>query len=812
MRYSLLIITAVLSTCYISVVAQTTNKLTGKAIDASTGKPVEYASVVILQEKDSSVLTGMYTQPDGTFSFNPLQTGHYILRITFMGYDNLYKNITTNKPLGTLKLTPTGKVLATVEIKSEKPAFSMQIDRQVFDAGAFVTAEGGTGTDILKNIPSVDVDIDDNVTLRGKSVTIYVDGKPSPFGDAKTALQMIPAETIDRVEVINNPSAKFEANGGGGIINIVLKKDKAIGYNVMFNAGVATRGQVNGTANASLRLKKFNFFGNYNGRYESTTGSGYSYRQNLIADTSGSWFFTQDSHNKNTSHQNGGRIGLDYYLGEYNTFTLSEGFSSSGGNSEDNILLDYLNQVKDPVKSGERHNTSGNKNPNNNTAFNFRHTTSRQNEEWTAYVSYSNNKGNNNSNYFTKYNTAANPDLQANTGRSQNKFWNIQTDYTTPFGKKGKFETGGKVTLRNNNNDYNAQVYNWDSMEYQTSSLLSNTYYYKEDIYGAYVNVSNAIGNLGYMVGTRVEQAYLNGYSYTKDTSVNNKFFNVFPSVFLKYNLPHNQDQSLIFNYSTRIDRPNFDQLLPYVNNSDPQNIRVGNPALRPSLTHKFEMNYSRYYPGSKDFLNTGVYYSQANDDIDRISVLDTTTGITTTKPMNLATDKDWGANFTYNLHILKGWNVSSNLNLEYSKLTGTAISNEYFSWGINVNSNCRLPGRFNIQMNAHYRSPRVQPQGTFKAMNGIDMGVRKEMLKNNALAISLNISDILNTQQYSSHYETDAFIQDYSRKRMTRFIRLNIRYRFGKMDPNLFKRKKKPEDQEETPETEDKKPQNDRL
>ncbi|WP_440133856.1 outer membrane beta-barrel protein [Chitinophaga sancti] len=813
MRNSVLIlITAVLATCYISVQAQSTNSLTGKAVDASTGKPVEYASVVILQENDSSVLTGMYTKPDGSFSFPTIHPGNYILRISFMGYDNLYKHITNLKPIGTLKLTPTGKVLATVEIKSQKPAFSMQIDRQVFDAGAFVTAEGGTGTDILKNIPSVDVDIDDNVTLRGKSVTIYVDGKPSPFGDAKTALQMLPAETIDRVEVINNPSAKFEANGGGGIINIVLKKDKAIGYNVMFNAGLATRGQVNGTANASLRLKKFNFFGNYNGRYESATGSGYSYRQNLTADTAGTWFFSQDSHNKNTSHQNGGRIGLDYYLDDYNTFTLSEGFSSSQGNSEDNILLDYLGQTKNPLKSGERHNTSGNNNPNNNTSFNFRHTTSRQNEEWTAYVSFSNNKGNSHSNYFTNYNTAAHPDQQANTGRSRNKFWNIQTDYSTPFGKKGKFETGAKITLRNNNNDYNAQVYDWDSMQYETSGLLSNTYYYREDIYGAYVNVSNAIGNLGYMVGTRVEQAYLNGYSYTKDTSVDNKFFNVFPSLFLKYNLPHNQDQSLIFNYSTRIDRPNFDQLLPYVNNSDPQNIRVGNPALRPSLTHKFETNYSRYYPGSKDFLNTGVYYSQANDDIDRISVLDTTTGITTTKPMNLATDKDWGANFTYNLHILKGWNVSSNLNLEYSKLTGATISNEYFSWGINVNSNCRLPGRFNIQLNAHYRSPRVQPQGTFKAMNGIDMGVRKEMLKNNALAISLNISDILNTQQYSSHYETEAFIQDYSRKRMTRFIRLNIRYRFGKMDPNLFKRKKKQEDQEEMPEIEDKKPQNGRL
>jgi outer membrane receptor protein involved in Fe transport len=777
-------------------VAQTV-KLSGKAMDATTGKPVEYASVVLLKE-DSTVLTGMYTQPDGSFSFTP-PAGKYILRITFMGYNKLEKPVSSNKPLiGTLKLQPAGKVLATVEVKSEKPAFSMQIDREVYDAGAILTADGGTGTDVLKNIPSVDVDIDDNITLRGKSVTIYVDGKPSPFGDAKTALQMIPAETIDRVEVINNPSAKYEAQGGGGIINIVLKKDKAIGYNVMFNAGVATRGQLNGSANASLRIKRFNFFGNYNGRYESQAGSGYSYRQNLIADTSNTSFFSQDSHNKNSNHSNGGRLGLDFYLDDYNTFTLTEGLSSNLGNSADQIFLDYQDQQKLSLKSGLRNNGSDYNNPNNNTSFNFRHTTDRPNEEWTAYVSYSNNKSNNNSNYNTKYSTEPFPELQVNKTISQNKFWNIQSDYTTPVGKKGKFEAGAKATLRNNDNDYNAQVFNDTTQTFEKSNDLSNTYYYKEDVYGGYANFSNAIGNLGYQVGVRAEQAVLNGFSYTKNSAVKNNFFNVFPSVFFKYNLPHNEDQSLIFNFSTRVDRPGFDQLLPYTNNSDPQNIRTGNPDLKPSLTQKYEMNYSRYFPRSKDYLNTGVYYSQANDDISRISTLDTTTGVTTTKPMNLATDKDWGANFTYNLHIVEGWNVSTNLNLEYSKLTGGNINNENFSYGITMNSTVRLPHKFNVQMNGHYRAPRVTPQGSFKAMNGIDLGFRKELLKNNAMAISLNISDILNTQKFSTHYETASFIQDYSRKRTTRFIRINIRYRFGKMDPNMFKKKKKPEEVEE--------------
>ncbi|SHN12292.1 outer membrane beta-barrel protein [Chitinophaga sp. CF418] len=796
--------------CGSIAMAQTGNnsaKFVGKALDAVTGKPVEYASVVLLNPQDSSVVTGMYTQPDGDFTFNTVAAGTYVLRITFMGYDKLVKavKIIPGKPVqfaGTLRLQPAGKVLATVEIKSEKPAFSMQIDRQVFDAGSMITAEGGSGTDVLKNIPSVDVDIDDNITLRGKSVTIYVDGKPSPFGDAKTALQMIPASTIDRVEVINNPSAKFEAQGGGGIINIVLKKDKAIGYNVMFNAGIATRGQLNGNANASLRIRKFNFFANYNGWYGSQTGYGYSNRQNLIVDTAGTAFFTQDSRNKNSNSGNGGRIGLDYYLNDFNTITISEGLNLNTGNSADDIMLNYLDVHRKTLQTGERHNTSDYRNPNNNTSLNFRHTTNKQNEEWTAYISYSNNKGRNNSNYSTQYqnadSTPGNAQLQRNSGISQNQFWNIQTDYTTPVGKKGKFETGAKVTLQNNNNDYDARLFNFTTQQYEKSLDLSNTYYYKQDVYGGYVNFSNAIGNLGYQVGARIEQADLRGFSYTKDTSVNNRFLNVFPSVFLKYNLPHNENQSLIFNYSTRIDRPGFDQLLPYINNSDPQNIRAGNPDLKPSLTHKFETNYSRYFPNSKDYLNTGVYYSQANDDIDRISILDTATGVTTTRPMNLATDKDWGANFTYNLHIIRGWNVTTNLNMEYSKLTGLNVSNEYVTYGVTVNSNVRLPAKINLQVNGHYRSPRVAPQGTFKAMNGIDLGIRKEMLKNNALAIALNISDVLNTQDYSSHYATDAFIQDYTRKRTTRFIRLNIRYRFGKMDPDMFKKKKKQEVPEE--------------
>ncbi|WP_142682951.1 outer membrane beta-barrel protein [Chitinophaga polysaccharea] len=785
-------------------------KITGKVADIVTGKPIEYASVVLLKQADSSMVTGAYTSPAGTFSLNNITPGIYVVRITFMGYEKLEKAVRVtegkNTLAGTLRLQPAGKVLNAVEIKAEKPAFSMQIDRQVFDAGNMINAEGGTGTDILKNIPSVDVDIDDNITLRGKSVTIYVDGKPSPFGDAKTALQMIPAESIDRVEVINNPSAKFEANGSGGIINIVLKKDKAIGYNVMFNVGGATRGEGFGSANASLRIKRFNFFGNYNGRYEQVNGSGNSFRQNLVADSSDTWFFSQKSKNENSNTNNGTRFGFDFFMDDHNTFTLSQGLNFNHSENEDNILLNYMDQKMESLRNGERTNNSYNRSNNKNTNLSYKHTFDKPNQELTAYISYSGNNSSSGSSYNTQYHIASvdtlpNADRQLNKGKNGNRFWNLQSDYTSPLGKKGKLEAGVKATMRHIDNDYLATLFNWDADDYLVSPTLSNKYNYEEDIYAGYINFANAFGNLGYQVGVRAEQSQLKGYSFTKDTTVNNRFFNLFPSVFLKYNMPKNQNQSLVFNYSTRIDRPNFDQLLPYINNSDPQNIRTGNPELQPALSHKFEISYSVYYPKTNNYLSTSTYFAQTNDNIDRISTLDTISGVTTTKPMNLATQQNMGGNVSYSLNLTKWWKVWANLNVEYSKLTSISVNNENFSYGLNGNTQFRLPGKFSVELGGHFRSPRIQPQGTFKAMNGIDLGIRKELLERK-LVVALNISDLLNSQQFSSHYETNTFIQDYERKRVTRFIRLNIRYRFGKMDPNLFK-KKKPQEEEEKQEEE---------
>lgn len=780
--------------------AQQPTKISGKVVDAISKQGVEFASVVVLRAIDSSLVNGVYTDAKGLFSYSNLPFGKYIVRVTFMGYEKLEKGFELTAQhavtvLPTLQLHTAGTNLKAVEIKTEKPAFSMQIDRQVFDAGSIITAEGGTGTDVLKGIPSVDVDIDNNVTLRGKSISVYIDGKPSPFGDPKTALEMIPAETIDRIEVISNPSSKFEAQGGGGIINIVLKKDRAMGYNVMMTGGIDTRGQMNAGFNGNLRLRKLNFFGSLNGRYGDQIGSGLSKRKNMFGDTT---YFNQSNENKNISRGQNGKFGFDYYADNYNTISISTGFSNNYNSNVDSIYLNYLNNLHEQTKYSRRKNASESNGRNFNTSINYKRTFERANEELTAHVTYATYNSHSNSNYNTRTFVQPNdvqqkPNVRQNFGRGHNYNWDFQTDYTRPIGTKGKLEAGVKANVRENENDYIALNFNNTTQVFDTSITLSNSYQYKEKVFAGYFNYANTLGRVGYQVGLRAEQATLDGYSFTKDTSVNNRFTNFFPSLYLKYDLRNNQN--LVFNYATRTDRPNFDQLLPYLNDSDPQNLRTGNPALQPAFTHKLEGNYTVYYPKSNNFFTTGVYYSRTEDVIERVSIIDTKSGITTTSPQNVATNQNLGYTASYKMRLFKWWTHTTTISAEYANMQGrndsTNYANENLGASININSNFRLPKKFSIQLTGQYRTPRLMAQGTFRANNGMDLGIRKDMLKNNRLVLSLNISDIFFTRNYRSYYETPTFTQEYDRRRSTRTIRLNVRYRFGKIDPNLFRRKK---------------------
>ncbi|ATL48114.1 hypothetical protein COR50_13605 [Chitinophaga caeni] len=776
-------------------------QVTGNIQDQQTRQPVEYASIVLLHARDSSLLGGIYSDVKGHFSIPVQEPGNYVLKITFMGYETYEAacNVVAGQPntqLGKILLVPQGKKLNAVEITSQKPAFSMQIDRQVFDGSSIITAEGGTATDALRNLPGVDVDMDNNVTIRGKSISVYIDGKPSPFGDPQTALEIIPAESIDRIEIINNPSAKFEAQGGGGIINIVLKRDRAMGYNTMLTAGIDNRGQNNASVNGNLRVRRFNLFGHLNMRNGNGNGEGLSRRKNLYQDSSS--YFNQSTFNDYSNHNWNGKIGIDYYINNHNTVTISQGLSNYSNSNNDSLYLSYLDEHYMQSQYRLRDNHGQRTGGNNSTTLYYKRTYEKAGKELTAYITHSGNHSDPSSEYNTDVfrmpaDTFIRRELRTNTGRSRQQYWNAQVDYTTPVGNKGKFESGAKAVKRDHSTNNLALIYDFDLKQFDTSVNLSNHYDYDEQLFAAYGTYANVLGRIGYQAGLRVEQVTLEGYSYTKNLPVSNKFLNFFPSLFLKYDLKENRN--LVFNYATRTERPRFDQLLPYINDSDPQNLRTGNPELQPSFTHKLELNYTEYYPETRNYLNTGFYYNRTEDLVDRVSTINKTTGITTTMPQNVATNQDWGIMATYRWKITDWWTHTTTLHGVYARFDGildtAAYSRENASLKISFNSQFRLPRKFSLQLSGRYATANIMAQGSSKPMNGIDLGIRKQLMKHNKLVIAVNISDLLNTRQYSSHIETANFIQDYERKRLSRLIRLNIRYRFGKIDPNLFSRKK---------------------
>lgn len=779
----------------------------GKLVDASTKKPVPYASVALLKLRDSSVVTGMLTKENGEFSLESLPLGTFNMRITFMGYQTIFKRVAISpqafdQDLGNIRLQPDSKMLGTVEVSGQKSAFTMGIDKKVFNVDRNLTSVGGTAQDVLKNVPAVNVDIDGNVTVRNASPTIFVDGKPSTL-----TLDQIPADAIESVELITNPSAKYDAEGMSGIINIVLKKNKRAGINGMVMAGAGTGDKYNGGGNINVRQGKVNVFANYMINASRVWGNGTTDRTNILSNGTSS--LHQESDSRNSPRFQFGRVGLDYYLDNRNTISISQNIVDGNFRTWENLFSsfnkgDSMSNRINNSKFGFRNYT---------TQLGFKHTFAEPNKEWTADFNYNRSNNNRNGSFLTEPVSNASPTYQTNNSDGHTTFITIQTDYTDPIGKNGKLETGLKTTLRNYSSLYN--VYDQDTLtgDYHFNNLLSNDYKYKEQIYAGYINYAGTIGTFGYQGGLRVEQYVYSGEIPSegmkfKPTKATPGFF---PSLYLSQKMKN--DQELQLNYSRRVTRPNFFQLIPYRDYTDPLNQREGNPNLKPEYTNSVEFSYAKNWK-TANFLGT-VYYRNTNNLLSTISVpLGTDTLLTTF--VNADNNNSYGAELTLKNTFFKIWDVTTNVNLYQTELTYTqdkqSYKNSNFSWMAKINSELKLPANFTLQISGNYQAPTialpsnsggggrgggggfmmipVSAQGTIKGMSSVDAGLKKDFLKNKAASLTLSLSDVFNTRQYELNQAAPAFVQDYIRKRESRILRLTFSYRFGKFDAQIFKRK----------------------
>lgn len=797
-------------------------RLYGKIVDASTKKGIEAASIQLFiyfnngtAVKDS-LAGGMLSKPNGDFNVENLPKSDSIrVEISAIGYESYSQVIGFNanlreKDLGNIAMKVDARYLGAVTVVGQKPALEMGVDRKTFNVDKSITATGGTAIDVMKNIPSVSVDVDGNVTLRSNTPQIFVDGLPTIL-----TLDQIPADNIERIELFTNPSAKFDASSRGGIINIILKKNRKNGLNGVFSAGAGHPDILNSNLTLNVRQGKINFFvsGNYNqggGRARGTTE-----RINKAMDTVSN-YFNQYSWTTRMRRFGSVRFGFDLFADNRNTITVSQNFVKGKFTGDEEQEQEYFNSKRVLERTGERTNRGTSLNNRSNTQLSYKYKFVKPGKELSADMTYNTGKSDDDSRilnifYLPNGSMYNDPSLVRNDGLSNSKQFTFQADFVNPGGENEKTEMGIRTFVNNFSSSFNAY-----SLNNGTTKLpLSNNYASREIVNAGYVTYSNKVKTFAYQLGVRFEHSEFTGelldsakkFGYTYPSSLDNIFDALFPSIFLTKEL--NEGTDIQLNYTRRVRRPNFWQLNPYININDPVNLEQGNAQLQPEFTNSIEFNLSRDYKGG-NFLAV-LYFQNNQRDITRYS--DTITADQFKQLNNAAIDPNailntfinaratnrWGMELTYQQNIGKYFDITPSVDLQYRKVIVDQydLSNEGFNWEGQIIANYRIETRnksafmnkFSFQLMGEYESREVTPQGKNLAQYGADFAVRKDFLKGNKASFTFNINDVFNSKRFGSIYDTDAFYQEGYRRRNVRSFRVTFTYRFGKSDFNLFKR-----------------------
>jgi outer membrane receptor protein involved in Fe transport len=820
-----------------------TGRFYGKVVDAGN-KGIEAASVTLVTNRmdtatkkvKEEIIGGMLTDKGGNFSIEnvPLM-GRYQLKVSGIGFKPYQKQVAFEMPnrdamqggdmsamlgaldkdLGNIAIEVDEKVMGNVTVTASRPSLTMGIDRKIFSVDKNITSAGGTAVDVMKNVPSVNVDIDGNVTLRNTSPTIFVDGRPTTM-----TLEQIPADAIESIEIITNPSAKFDASGGtAGILNIVMKKNRRIGYSGNLRANIDSRWKVGGGGDLNVRQGKINVFasGMYMERKSISTGTTDRKTINLLRNNQS----IQNDRNVGEGQFGFGRFGIDYFIDNRNTLTVTGNFAR-GGMEPDNISNIRVDSFTKNMAGMDSRFYTEFQNRISNSEFNFRnkgaqasfkHNFPKAGHEWTADVTYNKSKNENNGLIYTDYFDENNNPLrsrynQTQYGSGNNENVTLQTDYANPLSQNSKIEFGARAQMRKVNSLNNIQIGG------RLNSILYNS---TDNVYAAYTTFSNRIKDFGYQLGLRVESSEYEGTLPNKGQTFDISFpVSLFPSVFLSQKLSDFDD--LQFNYSRRINRPNFFQLFPFVDYSDSLNFSRGNPGLKPEFTNSFEVSYSKLFK-NRDNLLISAYYKHTNNLITRLQTFEFDTVVKGDVFINTFENANssyiTGLELTSRNKITKFWDMTANANLFTAKidLENQPDPDQFVSYFFKLNNSFRLPKNFSLQLSGDYQSRIISSpggggrgfggggggfmggsssaaQGFIRPNYGVDAAVRFEFMKNKVASLSLNVNDIFRTRLFDQYTETPFSIQNVQRRRDPQVFRLNFNYRFGKMDASLFKRK----------------------
>ncbi|MGV3540419.1 MAG: TonB-dependent receptor domain-containing protein [Rufibacter sp.] len=779
-----------------SISAQAQGKITGTLQDATTKQPVGYATAALLSGPDSTIVASALVDGDGTFSISPVPNGRFALKISFVGYaTRVVPNIavTAAKPtvnLGVVQLQAATTLLKAVEVVGQREQVEYALDKRVYNVSQDLSTVGGTAVDVMQNVPSVTVDQEGTVSMRGTSnITILIDGKPSALSGL--GLDQIPASTIERVEVITNPSSKYDPSGTGGVLNIILKKEKQRGLNGMVSATAGMGGRYNASTNLNYRLGKLNLFTNYDFRHDIRRGTGSQFRTNYGEDAMP--FQDQNSENSRTWGSHNFRFGADYQLTESQSLTASAMYRYGYRESDGNTWYRFLNENRDIDSTSTRTSIGSEDRDMWEYSLSYRKTFAQPGRELTADAVFNMEtevgEDEFRQDFFTREGGPSpfSPTiLQRNEPIEKERELSVQVDYVNPIGEKGKWEAGYRTTFERE--DADNQAFDFANGEFINSVGRTNHFVYDEWVHAVYGNYGNVFKKFSYQLGARLEQTNLVANQITQERRNARDYFNIFPSLFLTYDF--SELQKIQTSYSRRIDRPGTRELDPFLDISDPYKLEQGNPNLNPEFIDSYEVNYLHFWDHAT--ATGSVFYRKMTDIVQSIRQIQPgqvgSQQVTYTTYQNIAEGASYGIELTGTVNPTSWWRLNANASGFNYKIDGTnqgLASTSRLSWTSRLNSNFTLPFKTEVQLSLYYRSPTVTVQGERSDMFFTSLSARKEVLKGKGNII-LRVQDLFNTMRFDGYsYGADSdgnrtFEESSRYKPESQIVYLGFSYRFG--------------------------------
>jgi len=788
--------------------AQAPGKISGKIIDGGNQKIIDAATLSLLRAKDSVLLRTSVADKDGSFGFENLKDGSYLVLATSVGHSKVYSQPlvisadSKNADAGTLQLVRINKNLSEVVVTSKKQFIERKIDKMVVNPEAMISNAGSTALEVLEKAPGVSVDKDGNISLKGKQgVIIMMDGKPSYMSGADLAnfLRNLPASNLDQIEIMTNPSAKYDASGNSGVINIKTKKNKQKGFNGSLSLayGQGSYPKTNNSLNLNYRVGKVNMFSTLSANYREGFQSLDIHRRYVNDDKSTKAIFEQESWAKKTNKNFNGKFGMDFYASNKTTLGfVFTGYTTPG--SEKGYNTNYLQNgqgIFDSIVRADRDEEYTWKSTGLN--LNLRHSFDSTGRELTAdldYIRYNANKdqyflnGSYNTDWTKRY-----TDVLIGALPSDIRIYSAKMDYTHPLKGGLKMEAGLKFSYVETDNiaNYWNEINNVKTIDWSKT----NHFQYKENVNAAYLNFSKTIKKWGFQTGLRIENTNNEGHQFGNplpehpDSSFKKSYTNAFPTAYVSYNA--NDKNSFGASFGRRIQRPDYEDLNPFLFFLDKFTFGAGNPYLRPMYSNVYELSHTY-----RQFLTTTVNYSHTkdlfNETFDQLNTA-TDSFATVVRQGNYGVMNNLSVSMNAQIKVFKWWTSMLYAEGRYQEfkgdLYGATLNVEGKTFMVNVNNQFSFKKGWSAELSSFYRSKNVEGQLIMKPMNQVHLGIKKDVLKNKG-SVKLGVRDVFGPMRAKGNINfknTEASFRQFGDNRS---VTLNFNYRFGKPIKGLKNRK----------------------